>query len=176
MKVFLSESAFMGLILSSIEVYKRECLGLLLGYKLEDRFIVEYSITYQSAKRMRNGVSSNHLRHTRIEKVLSRFDRLELLGDFHSHPQYGLYKGIPQPSPLDINDMKEGKLYMIVAINDNERLVHWGENRDGTISGTLDNFHFKISAYHFDGKRIRRSQIKCPFCLAFENKRMQYRT
>ena len=82
MKVFLSEAAFMGLILSSIEVYKRECLGILLGYKLEDRFIVEYSIAYQSAKRMRNGVSSNHLRHTRIEKVLSRFDRLELLGDF----------------------------------------------------------------------------------------------
>jgi hypothetical protein len=57
MKLFLSESAFMGLILSSIEVYKKECLGLLLGYKLEDRFIVEYTVAYQSAKRMRNGVS-----------------------------------------------------------------------------------------------------------------------
>jgi len=52
MKVFLSEAAFMGLVLSSIEVYKKECLGLLLGYKLEDRYIVEYSVAYQSAKSM----------------------------------------------------------------------------------------------------------------------------
>ncbi|HXG31236.1 MAG TPA: Mov34/MPN/PAD-1 family protein [Thermodesulfobacteriota bacterium] len=169
MRVFLSESAFMGLILSSIEVYKKECLGLLLGYKLEDRFIVEYSLPYQSAKRMRNGVSPNHFRHNRIENVLPRFDKLEIVGDFHSHPQYGSLKGVPKPSRLDINDMESGKLYMIIAINDNRRSVRWGENLDGTISGTLNNFHFKISAYHFEGRKIRRSVIKCPFCLAIEN-------
>ena len=168
MKVFLSEAAFMGLILSSIEVYKRECLGLLLGYKLEDRFIVEYSVTYQSAKRMRNGVSPNRLRHGRIEGVLPKFDKLELLGDFHSHPQYGSLKGIPKPSSLDINDMERGKLYMIVGINDNEHSVRWGENQDGTISGTLNDFHLKISAYHKEDLKIRRIPIKCPFCLAIE--------
>jgi len=169
MKVFLSEAAFMGLILSSIEVYKKECLGLLLGYKLEDRFIVEYSVTYQSAKRMRNGVSSNRTRHGRIESVLPRFDKLELLGDFHSHPQYGSLKGIPKPSSLDIDDMEQGKLYMIVGINDNEHSVRWRENQDGTISGTLNDFHLKVSAYHFEGKKIRKIPIKCPFCLAIEN-------
>lgn len=169
MRVFLSEAAFMGLILSSIEVYKKECLGLLLGYKLEDRFIVEYSVTYQSAKRMRNGVSSNRTRHARIESVLPKFDKLELLGDFHSHPQYGSLKGIPKPSPLDIEDMKQGKLYMIVGINDNEHSVRWRENQDCTISGTLNDFHIKISAYRFEGKKIRKIPIKCPFCLAIED-------
>ncbi|MBI2486448.1 MAG: Mov34/MPN/PAD-1 family protein [Deltaproteobacteria bacterium] len=169
MKVFLSESAFMGLILSSIEVYKKECLGLLLGYKLEDRFIVEYTVAYQSAKRMRNGVSPNHARHNRIGNVLPKFDKLEIVGDFHSHPQYGTLKGIPTPSPLDINGMETGKVHMIIAINDNQRSVRWGENQDGTISGTLNDFHFKISAYHSNGKKIRRSPIKCPFCLAIEN-------
>jgi proteasome lid subunit RPN8/RPN11 len=169
MKVFLSESAFMGLVLSSIEVYKKECLGLLLGYKLEDRFIVEHSLAYQSAKRTRNGVSSNNHRHSRIEDVLPKFDKMEIVGDFHSHPQYGNLKGVPKPSRLDIHDMENGKLYMIIAINDNERSVRWGENLDGTISGTLNRFHFKISAYHFDGKKIKRSIIKCPFCLALEN-------
>jgi proteasome lid subunit RPN8/RPN11 len=169
MKVFLSEAAFMGVILSSIEVYKKECLGLLLGYKLEDRFIVEYSVAYQSAKRMRNEVSTNHARHVRIESVLPKFGKLEIIGDFHSHPQYGSLKGLPKPSRLDINDMIGGRLYLIIAINDNERSVRWKENRDGTISGTLNDFHFKISAYHFDGKRIRKNPIKCPFCLALEN-------
>ncbi len=169
MKLFLSESAFMGLILSSIEVYKKECLGLLLGYKLEDRFIVEYSVAYQSAKRMRNGVSPNHYGHNRIGNVLSKFDKLEIVGDFHSHPQYGSLKGVPKPSPLDINGMESGNVYMIIAINDNQRSVRWGENMDGTISGTLNNFHFKISAYHFDGTKIKKSPIKCPFCLAIEN-------
>lgn len=169
MKVFLSEAAFMGLVLSSLEVYKKECLGLLLGYKLEDRYIVEYSVAYQSAKRMRNGVSPNRLRHSRIEGVLPKFDKLELLGDFHSHPQYGSLKGIPKPSSLDINDMKQGKLYMIVAINDNEHSVRWRENQDGTISGTLNDFHFKISAYNFEENKTRRILIKCPFCLVIEN-------
>jgi len=32
MDVFLSDKAFIGLVLSAIEVYKRECMGSLLGY------------------------------------------------------------------------------------------------------------------------------------------------
>ncbi len=169
MKVFISEAAFMGIILSSIVVYKKECLGLLLGYRLEDRFIVEYSVAYQSAKRKTNGVSPNHIRHSRIESILPKFDKLQIIGDFHSHPQYGSLKGVPRPSPTDISDMKAGNVYLIVAINDNRRSVKWQENKDGTISGTLNDFHFKISAYHFEGNRLRKSPIKCPFCLALSN-------
>ena len=165
MRVFLSEAAFMGLALGSVEVYKKECLGLLLGYKLEDKFIVEYSIVYQSAKRSRNGVSPDRLRHSRIEGVLPKFHKLELLGDFHSHPQYGDLKGIPTPSPLDINDMEQGKLYLIIGINDNRRSMRWRENGDGTISGTLSDFHFRIAAYYYEGKRAKRVQIICPFAL-----------
>ena len=49
MRVYLSENAFIDLLLSSAEVYKKECFGLLLGYKLEDRFIVEHAFSVQTA-------------------------------------------------------------------------------------------------------------------------------
>ena len=32
-EIFLSEKAFMGIILSTVEVYRSECLGALLEYK-----------------------------------------------------------------------------------------------------------------------------------------------
>jgi len=58
---------------------------------------------------------------------------------------------------------------MIVAINDNEHSVRWRENQDGTISGTLNDFHFKISGYNFEENKMRRIPIRCPFCLVIEN-------
>ena len=49
MRVYLSENAFVDLLLSSAEVYKKECFGFLPGYKLEDRFIVEHAFFKISA-------------------------------------------------------------------------------------------------------------------------------
>jgi len=60
MKVYLSENAFMGLLISSAEVFKRESLGYLLGYRLHDRFIVEYAFGLQTARRRRRGVTFYH--------------------------------------------------------------------------------------------------------------------
>jgi hypothetical protein len=54
MKVYLSEHAFMGLLLSSAEVFKRESLGYLLGYRLDDWIIVEYAFSLQTARRKRS--------------------------------------------------------------------------------------------------------------------------
>jgi len=58
MRVYLSENAFVDLLLSSAEVYKKECLGFLLGYRLEDRFIVEHAFSFQTADRKPKGVVS----------------------------------------------------------------------------------------------------------------------
>ncbi len=63
MRVYLSENAFLDLLLSSAEVYKKECLGFLLGYKLEDRFIVEHAFSVQTANRRHKGVVFNKKNH-----------------------------------------------------------------------------------------------------------------
>jgi proteasome lid subunit RPN8/RPN11 len=164
MRVYLCENAFIDLLLGSAEVYKSECLGFLLGYKLEDRFIVEHAFSFQTASRKLKGVQSHDRRHKQIEPILARFDRLQIIGDFHSHTQFGIHKGLPNPSQEDIDGMKAHHIYIIVAINNNRKTMPWAENRDNTISGSVDNFFFKISAYFLNGgSSVRKAKIHCPF-------------
>ena len=33
MTAYISQNAFWGLLISAVEVYKRECFGLLIGYR-----------------------------------------------------------------------------------------------------------------------------------------------
>lgn len=168
MKVYLSENAFIDLLLSSAEVYKRESLGFLLGYRPEDRFIIEHAFSFQTARRKHKGVVFQHKNHKKIEPILEKFDRLQIIGDFHSHTQFGVTKGLPIPSDEDISEMREGHIYLIVAINNNEKTLNWNENRDGTISGSVGDFFFKIAAYYLNGSSgIKRARIHCPFPPAF---------
>src|SRR5512142_2630635 len=113
MRVYLSENAFIDILLSSAEVYKRECLGFLLGYRLEDRFIVEHAFSFQTARRRPKGVVSRDRSHRKIEPIISRCDRLQIIGDFHSHTQFGMSKGLPFPSPEDVKSMAEERIYLI---------------------------------------------------------------
>lgn len=170
MKVYLSENAFIDILLSSAEVYRKECLGFLLGYRLEDRFIVEHAFSFQTANRKHKAVVVHEKNHKKIAPILSRLDKLQIIGDFHSHTQFGPSKGLPIPSEEDIAGMEQGQIYVIVAINNNEKTLNWGENRDGTISGSVGDVFFKVSAYFIkEGKKTKRAKIHCPFPPGFLN-------
>lgn len=163
MRVYIAENAFIDILLSSAEVYKKECLGYLLGYKLEDRYIVEHAFSFQTASRRHKEVVVHDKNHKKIEPILNRLDKLQIIGDFHSHTQFGPTKGLPVPSTEDVAGMKESNIYLIVAINNNEKTVGWGENRDGTISGSVGDFFFKISAYFTAKRSTKRAKIHCAF-------------
>lgn len=165
MKAYLSEHAFMGLVASSAEVFKKESLGYLLGYRLSDRIIVEYAIGLQTARRNRRGVVFRDRGQKRIESVIAGFTKLQIIGDFHSHTSYGTKRGLPIPSREDIREMEEDKLYIIVAINERSRPHRWKENKDGSVSGSMGTFLFKISAYYYDEKFdvLQRAVICCQF-------------
>lgn len=169
MRVYLSENAFVDVLLSSAEVYRKECLGFLLGYRLEDRFIVEHAFSFQTANRRHKTVVVHEKNHKKIEPILNRLDRQQIIGDFHSHTQFGSTKGLPVPSGEDIAGMTQDQIYLIVAINNNEKTVGWGENRDGTISGSVGDVFFKVSAYFIKGKSAKRAKIHCPFPPGFLN-------
>jgi len=163
-KVYLSENAFMGLLLSSAEVYKKESLGYLLGYRLDDRFIVEYAFGLQTALRKRRGVIFRKEDHKKIAPILSRFIKLRIIGDFHSHTPYGESKGLPIPSPEDIAGMEHENLYIIIAIDKPGITKPWRENKDGSISGSMGDFFFKISAYFYPVEAVPlKAHIYCPF-------------
>jgi len=175
MRVYLSENAFIDILLSSAEVYRKECLGYLLGYRLEDRFIVEHAFSFQTATRRHKGVVVHEKNHKKIEPILDKFEKLQIIGDFHSHTQFGPTKGLPFPSEEDIAGMKQDLIYLIIAINNNEKTVGWGENRDGTISGSAGDFFFKVSAYFINKNSSKnkntskRARIYCPFPPGFLN-------
>lgn len=165
LKVYLSENAFMGLLVSSSEVYKKESLGYLLGYRLADRYVVEYAFSLQSARRKRRGVIVGNRDQKRIETIIDSFAKLQIVGDFHSHTPYGAKKGLSVPSREDIREMEKDKLYIIIAINERVRTHRWKQNRDGSISGSIGCFFFNITGYYYDEPRDRlmKTVIFCQF-------------
>src|SRR5437867_9295537 len=72
MITYISQNAFWGLLISAVEVYKRECFGLLIGYRdrkgPQEMYIVEHALPYQTARRRHRGVASNPRAHKRIER------------------------------------------------------------------------------------------------------------
>ncbi|GBE05299.1 MAG TPA: hypothetical protein ENG95_05320 [Nitrospirae bacterium] len=167
MRIYLSGDALMSLLISSAEVFKRESLGYLLGYRLEDRFIIEHAFSLQTARRKRRGVVLTHRDQKRIEPILSRFEKLQIVGDFHSHTSYGETKGLPIPSKIDVDGMEPGNLYVIIAVNEKQRSSAWRENRNGTISGSIENLFFTISAYLCAGAKDGCKPLKTPIYCSF---------
>ncbi len=172
MQVYRSENEFLGLILSAIEVYKSECYGLLLGLRTNEKFIIEFAIPYQSAKR---GLTWAELREDKwrvISKIVKNFPKLDVIGDFHSHTMFGDSRADIFLGKEDIEYMSDNELQMVVAINDKLKSRVWDSNRDGTISGTIDRYHCKVAAYHLPEARRphlpKLAEIHCPFAVGLE--------
>lgn len=166
MQAYLSEHVFWGLLVSAIEVYKKECYGMLLGYRGEDRFIVEDAIAVQKAERHSSWVKA---KDSSFRKLLSFFDNLphlDLIGDFHSHPN-----ALPTLSREDVDSMRPGDLAIIVEIRDRAREQFWRYNEDGTLSGSTDEYFLKVAAFTRDRKgKTKAVEIVCPFAIGFDIK------
>ena len=148
-EVFFSENVFMGLILSSVEVYKKECFGLLLGYRTPSKYIVEHAVPYQSAKRGHKWIELRSDKWKVIQEVVQHFPKLDMIGDFHSHTMYRDVKADVFLSEDDVVHMCSDELQIVIAVNEYKRSMPWTSNPDQTISGTINGFHFKVAAYYF---------------------------
>ncbi len=103
MEVYISANAFWALLISAVEVYKRECFGILLGYRdSANIFIVEHAISYQTANRRHTSVERNGRASKRMHKFLANLPHLSLIGDFHSHTGWGDLRGVGAPSSEDV--------------------------------------------------------------------------
>ncbi|MHA2610718.1 MAG: hypothetical protein V2G48_07620 [bacterium JZ-2024 1] len=55
------------------------------------------------------------------------------------------------PSPLDVEDMEQGYLYLVVSVNEVVSCEEWKINRKRrTLSGTLGKLRMEIAAYCLD--------------------------
>jgi proteasome lid subunit RPN8/RPN11 len=168
-EIFLSDKAFMSIILSSVEVYKNECHGALLGFQTQGRIIIEYAIPFQSAKRKFAEVMPNWRRELKVIEILPKLIHLQKLGYFHSHPQFGNKRGLPELSEPDKNYMQEGEIEIIVAINDARKTSPWTESKN-KLSGTLGNYHIVIAGFYKRKKdsKILQYRVLCPYAIGFD--------
>jgi proteasome lid subunit RPN8/RPN11 len=159
MQVYLNENVFMGMVLSCVEVYKKECFGLLLGYRTPGKYIVEHAIPYQTVRRGHSWAELRSDKWKVLQEILKNFPKLDILGDYHSHTMYRDVKAQVSLSRDDIAYMDPEDLQIVIAVNENRRTRVWSLNSDRTISGSIDKFYFKIAAYYFPNppeKKIRQ--------------------
>jgi proteasome lid subunit RPN8/RPN11 len=167
MEVYLSENAFVGLLVSTVEVYRRECFGILLGHRETDRIMVDFVVPYQSANRKFQEVHMDWQRSQRVAEAVRATSRWELVGDYHSHPMYGDKKATTRLSRTDVQDFKQDGTSIIVAINDAHRTQRWGYVKGGLISGSINGYSIRMAAYHKNGEAISRVPLVSPYAIGF---------
>jgi proteasome lid subunit RPN8/RPN11 len=166
---FLSFPAFLTIVSSSVEVFRKETIGYLVGFKGEKKYMVEYAIPYQTAESGYVHASVDMDRVTRINDILSSVSEgqgLEFVGDFHSHTAFGKSSATVVPSDTDLRSTIPGELNIICAVNKKKRSVRWYESDRGILVGTIGEYRIEIGGYYVEkatiGRQYQRVFIKCP--------------
>ena len=170
MEIYLSENAFVGLLVSTIEVYRKECFGVLLGQNTPDRVLVDFVVPYQTAYRKFREVHVDLMRSQRVEQAVRTTSRWECVGDYHSHPMYGTVRATTTLSKEDRMFFKDGNVAIVVAINDSGRQQRWLYVQGGGVSGTINGYNIRIAGYHKANGTVERAPIHCPYAIGFKAK------
>ncbi len=172
MDLYLSENAFVGLLVSTIEVYRKECFGVLLGQATADRVLVDFVVPYQTANRKFREVHVDLMRSQRVEEAVRGTSRWECVGDYHSHPMYGTARATTTLSAVDRKFFKDGNIAIVVAINDSARQQRWSYVRGGGVSGSINGYNIRIAGYHRASGTIERAPVHCPYAIGFQAKEL----
>jgi len=176
---FVYEMPFISMVVSAVEVYPKECLGVLLGYRAWNsldktrRAIVEHAISYQSAERGRKSVEVKEKHEFRCKNMLYKLCSLEPIGDFHSHPESDTELSI-----ADKRSMRVGNIEIVIAISEKRRTTPWRyDNIRKELSGVFGDYRFDIAAYScFKSKQedanFKKIDLICPFALGIGSKYM----
>jgi len=173
-EIYISEQAFLAIVFAAAEVYRRESYGLLFGYALPGKTIVEGALPYQTAERRFSEVSLFERQNKVIQSLIARFPKHEYLGEFHSHADFRGREAQAALTPEDLDSMTPGEIAIVVAVNPRLRKRPWSTNADGSLSGTLGPWRFTIAGFALAPARLspphcggmpslRRSPFNPPF-------------
>lgn len=167
LEAYLSLPAFLTIVSSSVEVFRKETIGYLIGIKGENKFMVEYAIPYQTAESTATHATIDEKRVARINEILSKLSQgLEYIGDFHSHTVFGNSRATVIPSNTDLLSTVPQELNIICAVNLKKKSVDWHENRRGILTGTVGEYRIELGGYSIEkpciGRMYQRVMIKCP--------------
>ncbi len=166
MKVRISGNAFAVMLASGIEVYKKEAFGYLIGKRHDNNLIITNAVPSQSAERRFTSVLPTD--ETRqLYDVLSRLDAngSRVIGDYHTHTDWGTEKPLAVFSKADISEMRDSNslVYIIIAMGDKKRAWPRHYRCNGELVGSFDKYWFEIAAYYRrGGEQFNKGQIVCP--------------
>ncbi len=153
----------------AIEVYKRECTGVLLGdvFTSRKKMVVNSAVAMQSAKRGYSRVETSDMRYNRIDEVLSFLSLDWILGEFHSHTDWGDQRPDYHLSEGDIGYINEnkylGEIELVVSLEKKGRNYSWDYiDQDRVLRGTLGDYEIKIAAYCKTSYDIIQSSVWVP--------------
>jgi len=172
-EAYLNLPAFLTIVAASIETFKKETIGYLIGIKGENKFMVEYAIPYQTAESGFAHVTIDLKKTERINEILRKLSEgLELIGEFHSHTIFGDKPASVKPSREDLVTTIPGELNIICAVNLKHRSVNWYEDGTGILIGTIGEYRIEVGGYYVAaagiGKKYQRVKIKCPAITGIE--------
>jgi hypothetical protein len=167
MVIHLSDMAFTGMVLAALEAFRKECFGLLLGQQTREGLVVQYAVPYQTADRHASWVRRDEPAHRRMEKFLNNLNHVDLIGDFHSHTQGRGHRALCRLSTPDRQGLGHDEVCLILALNQRSKYQPWKQNRDGSLSGTVEDYFLKIGAWHrgTNGDPEAKVQLLCPFAV-----------
>lgn len=164
---FIGENAFISMVTAAVEAYPEETLGVLIGLRTAERIWVQYAVAYQTAHRSRDEVYPHPKRSSRTDLFLKKVTLLEVVGDFHSHPETSIDQvRSVQLSEPDKNSMSAGNLGIVIAIDKDSKKREWKHLAKGSLKGCVHPYSIKITSwYKTDGNSYRIANIQCPFAL-----------
>jgi proteasome lid subunit RPN8/RPN11 len=186
--VYVHRNAFGTMTAASVEMFKRECFGLLFGFPpsaSRARFIITQAQSSQYPHKLHTGV----LEHTRSERRLKEFFALmpktsQPIGSFHSHTERSSTIYVPEMSDIDIKAMRDNKFKIVFIIGITSRKrgeTEWHTNQDGSIIGSFGHnpykYDFDIRAYMPNDEENQQTlQIKiiAPEAIRALNRAMGY--
>tara|TARA_Y100000310_G_C20701599_1_gene830455 strand:- start:6648 stop:7196 length:549 start_codon:yes stop_codon:yes gene_type:complete len=161
-KVVIRNDAFVGLISSCVEVYRKEAFGIVFGYKKGEEYVVKEILPFQTARRGYTSASLKPSKEKALNKILACMSKNSIIGDYHSHPGE-VYETLSGEDVYDIVRRKRDYISLLVSIKVASRYQKWKYTKDG-LTGTVGKYYFKIKAFEFDYDRASINQIKveCP--------------
>ncbi len=174
--LYISTDAFWSLALATIEVFRKECFGFLVGYETSDGWIVQRAVPHQTAKRSHLWVEPQALPRRRIEKALHSLALGEkIVGWFHSHPESSGRPAQATPSEEDVAFSEEHDVILVLAIRSQRKNVGWSQNHDGSISGSIGDYHVILGAFAKKrGGEVDRLRVHCAYAHGFKPLRHSY--
>lgn len=155
------------MVTSAVETYPNETLGVLIGLRKAGKIIVQLATAYQTAERNKDSVEVHPKLSDRMCNFLEQVTHLEVVGDFHSHPDAGVdKKSCIKLSPADKKSMSNNNLGIVIAIDKDGRRREWKHLPKGSLKGSVSPYSLKMTTWlKTPDNQYKIAQNFCPFAL-----------